>query len=99
MDTAQMLGWSVAHFRAMFDSKHKRWRTPATRDGVGWPDVVLVRERVIYAELKSGTGRITTTQRAWLERLAAAGQECYVWRDTDYDAVVATLRRRTPTLV
>lgn len=96
MDTAQMLGWSVAHFRPMFDAKHKRWRTPATRDGVGWPDLILVRERIVCAELKSGTGRTTPPQRAWLERLAHAGVECYVWRDTDYDAIVATLRRRSP---
>jgi VRR-NUC domain len=97
MDTAQWLGWSVAHFRPMFDAKRKRWRTPATRDGVGWPDVVLVRDRIIYAELKSGTGRASPEQRAWLERLAAAGGECYIWRDTDYEAVVATLNSRRNT--
>jgi hypothetical protein len=94
MDTAQMLGWSVAHFRPMFDAKRKRWRTPAARDGVGWPDVVLVRDRIIFAELKSGTGQTTTTQREWLQRLADAGGECYVWRDTDYEAVVAVLSQR-----
>jgi len=53
MDTAQMLGWKVAHFRPMFDAKRKRWRTPASRDGVGFPDLVLVRDRVIVAELKT----------------------------------------------
>jgi len=94
MDTAQMLGWRVAHFRPMFDAKHKRWRTPASRDGVGFPDLVLVRDRVIVAELKSGDGRVSSQQRAWLEWFAAAGIEAYVWRDDDYDAVVATLRRR-----
>lgn len=94
MDTAQMLGWRVAHFRPMFDAKHKRWRTPATRDGVGWPDIVCVRERVVVAELKSGSGQPSAAQRAWLEWFAAAGTEAYIWRDTDYDAVVATLRRR-----
>ena len=97
MDTAQMLGWKVAHFRPMFDAKHKRWRTPATRDGVGFPDLILVRERVIFAELKSGSGQPVGKQLRWLHWLATAGAECYIWRDDDYDAVVAILRRRGET--
>jgi hypothetical protein len=96
MDTAQMLGWHVAHFRPMFDSKRKRWRLPVSRDGEGFPDLLLVRDRVIAAELKSGTGRVTPRQREWLEWFAAAGIEAYIWRDDDYDAVAATLRRRGP---
>lgn len=94
--TARMLGWSVMHIRPVFDGKRKRWVTGIQADGKGWPDLTLVRERMVFAELKSGKGQPTPEQRAWLDRLARAGQECYVWRDDDYDAVVATLRRRTP---
>lgn len=96
VETAQMLGWKVLHIRPVFDGKRKRWVTGIAADGAGWPDLTLVRERIVCAELKSGDGRVRPDQRAWLERLAAAGVECYVWRDDDYDRVVATLRRRAP---
>lgn len=94
IQTAQLLGWKVMRIRPIFDGKRKRWVTSIAADGRGWPDLTLVRERIVCAELKSGTGQPSPEQCAWLERLAAAGVECYVWRDTDYDAIVATLRRR-----
>lgn len=92
--TARVLGWRVAHFRAV-ETKRRGWQVPVAADGAGWPDLTLVRERVVFAELKSGTGKMTDDQVAWMARLRAAGQEFYIWRDTDYDDVVATLRRRT----
>lgn len=95
IETAQLLGWKVMRIRPIFDGKRKRWVTGIAADGKGWPDVTLVRERIVCAELKSGTAKPSPEQRAWLERLAAAGVECYTWRDTDYDAIVTTLRRRT----
>lgn len=94
IDTAHMFGWRVMHIRPVFDGRRKRWVTGIAADGKGWPDLTLVRERIVCAELKSGTGTTTSHQREWLADLARAGVECYVWRDTDYEAVVATLRRR-----
>lgn len=97
IQTARMLGWKAMHIRPVFDGKRKRWITGIAADGAGWPDLTLVRDqRIVCAELKSGTGRLTTDQQLWLTRLEAAGVECYVWRDTDYDEIVATLRRRDP---
>lgn len=93
IQTAQLLGWRVAHFRAV-ETKRRGWQVPVAADGEGFPDLVLVRERVVVAELKSGEGRVSDRQRAWLEWFAYAGAEAYVWRDDDFDAVVATLRRR-----
>lgn len=94
IETAQMLGWKVMRIRPVFDGKRKRWVTGIAADGKGWPDLTLVRERIVVAELKAGSGQTSAEQRAWLERLAAAGCEAYVWRDTDYEKIVATLRRR-----
>lgn len=63
------------------------WRHYHTHDSrrsaKGFPDLVLVRERVIYAELKSQVGRLREDQGPWLEALAAAGQEVYLWRPSD----------------
>jgi hypothetical protein len=57
----------------------------------GFPDLVLVRERVVFAELKSATGRLSQAQRTWLDRLTAAGAECYCWRPSDWDQITEVL--------
>jgi len=49
----------------------------------GFPDLVLVnpqQKRVIFAELKSEAGKVTSTQAEWLDALLACGQEVEVWR-------------------
>lgn len=54
----------------------------------GFPDLVLVKPpRIIFAELKVGRRKVTKDQSAWLEALAACGQESYVWYPDDLDAV------------
>lgn len=58
IELARILGWRVAHFRPA-QTRHG-WRTPVAADGKGFPDLVLVRERVIYAELKVGTAQNTS---------------------------------------
>ncbi len=58
----------------------------------GFPDLVLARDRVIFAELKTEIGRLTDRQTHWLDVLRAAGQECYVWRPSDWETVAQTLR-------
>ena len=93
IDLARTLGWRIAHFRPAL-TKHG-WRTPVAADGAGFPDLILVRDRVIAAELKSRTGKTSAEQDAWLAAFAAAGAEAHVWRPDDTDQVLATLRRRT----
>ncbi len=54
------------------------------RSNAGFPDLVIVgKNAVIYAELKSSTGRVSTAQREWHDDLASAGQPVYVWRPED----------------
>lgn len=82
--TARYLGWRCAHFgRAM--TRSGEWVTPTQADGAGFPDLVLVRERVVYVELKSAKGRLSPRQREWMQALVAAGQEVYVWRASDWN--------------
>lgn len=92
VELARTLGWRVAHFRPARTKDD--WRTPVAADGKGFPDLVLVRDRVVYAELKSDRGALRPDQREWIAALEAAGQEVYIWRPIDFDRMEATLRRR-----
>lgn len=70
---ADLLGYAAYH---TFDSR---------RSSPGFPDVVLAgRDRIIFAELKSHTGRITKAQERWLRLLADSGGEVYLWRPRDW---------------
>lgn len=92
IDLARMFRWRVAHFRP---AKTKYgWVTPVQADGKGWPDLCLVRERIVFAELKSDAGKLAPEQREWAQALADAGCESYVWRPADLEQVAAVLRRR-----
>lgn len=70
---AKLFGWKYYH---TFLSK---WSV------TGFPDCVFVRERVVYAELKSETGQPTPEQYEWLVTLTEAGQEVYLWRPDDME--------------
>jgi hypothetical protein len=80
--TAQLFGWRIYHTH---DSR---------RSEPGFPDVVLVRDgRLIFAELKTDTGRITAAQLAWLTALEQCSNvEAHIWRPRDWPAVLRTLR-------
>ena len=97
IDLAHLLGWLVAHFRQGM-TKHG-WRTPVSGDGMGFPDLVLVsvgQRRVIYAELKRESGRLSAKQEDWLEHLQRCGCEVYVWRPSQFEEITEILRRREP---
>jgi hypothetical protein len=90
---ARLLGWRVAHFRPA--PTEKGWRTAGSYDAQGWPDLCIVRDRVLFAEVKVGKNRLAAEQAAWLEALREAGAEAHVWTDADWQAglVEAELRR------
>ena len=64
------------------------------RSSAGLPDIVALRApRVIFAELKSETGRVRGLQKVWLEELdRCTGVETYLWRPRDMDAIDRVLR-------
>jgi hypothetical protein len=80
-------GWRVNH-QLPAQNAAGRWRT-ATQGHAGFPDLVLAHPTrgVIFAELKSATGRVSESQRAWLDTLEQAGAEAYVWRPTDWEFI------------
>jgi hypothetical protein len=83
IDLAKLAGWRVFHPRISIQS------VP------GWPDLVLVRDRILFRELKSESGQTTPEQDAWLAALTAAGADAAVWRPADLETTIReTLTRR-----
>lgn len=80
---APALGWKLIYHTL---------RSKGSRSG--FPDRVLVRDRVVYAEMKTEKGPTSDTQREWLTGLAAAGAETYLWRPSDLDEIATVLNRR-----
>ena len=96
IEYAQLAGWRVAHFRSVrvqrADGSYY-YATPVAADGEGFPDLVLVRDRVVYAELKAQRGQPRPDQRVWLDVLASAGAEAYLWRPSDWPDIERILAR------
>lgn len=91
---AEILGWRWVHFRPA-QTAHG-WRTPVQGPlGAGWPDLVLVRERLVFAELKVDGKHASPAQIEVGADLAYAGASWFVWHPADFDAIVAELSRRT----
>lgn len=93
---ARLMGWTAWHDAATNTARRcgscgTIRRTP--RNAAGLPDLILVRRpRVVWAELKSERGRLTDEQKAWLADLGASGQECHVWRPSDWPTIERVLR-------
>ncbi len=81
VELARWTGW------LMFHDHDSRRNTP------GFPDLVLAHPTrgVIFAELKTATGRLRPEQSRWLEVLAHAGCETHVWRPADMPAITERL--------
>lgn len=82
VEMARALGWRVYHTH---DSR---------RSAPGFPDLCLVRDRIVYLELKTATGKVSHDQADWIAAITAAGGTALVVRPTDIDAIEHALRRR-----
>lgn len=92
---ARSCGWKVAHFRAVRIARSDGgcyYATPVQADGEGFPDLVLVRDRVIFAELKSAKGKQSAAQRAWQYALVGGGGGYYLWRPRNWDEIEKVLK-------
>lgn len=54
--------------------------------GNGFPDLIIVGDHVVFAELKSYSGRLSREQSIWRYRLVAAGHgnQYHLWRPGDW---------------
>lgn len=82
IELARRHGWLVAHFTAV--KTEFGWRVPVAADGKGWPDLMLVRDRLIAAEIKGDGDSLRPDQKRWQAALALAGIETYVWTPSSW---------------
>lgn len=92
VDTAHRFGWIAAHFPT--SNPEGRYRTTVAYDAKGFPDLVLVRERLVVIECKAQKGALRAEQARWLDSLLRAGVEAYIARPSDVEAVEWVLRHR-----
>lgn len=84
LELAQLMGW---RWYVVPDSR----RCPA-----GWPDLVLVRgDRIIFAELKTDSGKLRPAQEDWLDALSRVRRVTVrVWRPQDWPEIEQALGGR-----
>lgn len=82
LDLCRLLHLRTAHFRPA--RTERGWRTPVSGDGKGWPDLIIVGNRLIARELKSERGRTTPEQVVWRQVLFGAGVDATDWRPSDW---------------
>ena len=68
-------------------------RLRANTSGYGFVDLTLVRDRVLFRELKVGNNKPSPDQDEWINRLDECGADVDVWTPKDWDLIEATLRR------
>lgn len=87
--TARQRGWHVVHFN---DSRRETKNgLVGDSDARGWPDLTLIRDRVLFRELKKVGGKLTVAQLEMLERLKGAGEDAGVWTPLDWPAIAEAL--------
>lgn len=92
---SQLHGWKVAHFRPAMTANG--WRTAVQGDGVGFPDLVMVRCReprrqVIFAELKVPPNKTTDEQNQWRHNLLLNGASYYLWTPDNWQEIEEVLQ-------
>jgi len=80
---APSLGW-----RLTYHTQHSQ----SSRSG--FPDQVLIRDRIIFVELKREKTKPTDNQIEFLDGLTRAGGEVYVWRPSDLEEIGLILSKR-----
>jgi hypothetical protein len=87
---ARLRGWRSIHVRPARTARG--WRTAVQGDGVGFPDLLLLRSgKLVVAELKAGRGRPTAEQLAWMQAFEAAGAGVYVWTPASWAEIESVL--------
>lgn len=92
MQLAATCGWDAHHIRpGKYGSVYKTDGLP------GMPDLLLIGQRgqgILFAELKTRTGRVSKEQELRITQLLQNGCEVHIWRPQDLERIMQRLRTR-----
>jgi len=97
MQIAKMNSWMIHH-----PTPHQVRPGVFRSDGAGVPDLMLVSTTgrgIIWAELKTETGKLSPLQRMWGQSIKANGGEYYVWRPNQIELIAERLGGTGPSSV
>ena len=97
---AEEHGWRTAHFGASVNIVQRGANDPRgpgkivipDKGAAGFPDLICVRERLLFAELKLTPNKPTANQLAWIESIREAGVEMHVWNDRMLEEIERTFK-------
>ena len=91
IEIATRYGWLVHHDLPAMNSRGK-WATHIQGDS-GFPDLVLLNSKgvLVFAELKTDTGRLSKQQEQWLDRLDLSACIVQVWRPNQMPVIIKFL--------
>ena len=58
----------------------------------GFPDLVCVRDVVLFVELKRADGKLRPSQEEWRDSILAAGGHWELWRPQDWEGIKQRVR-------
>lgn len=92
VELALLLGWRVMHVRRSMKGENGGWLTATSI--AGWPDLVLWHSEhgILFRELKTDRGKLTTEQYDVLMSLRAAGGSAGVWRPSYWTDIESELK-------
>ena len=87
----ELFGWTWCHFEPAVRQSGS-WATPM-RGHKGLPDYIATRDgRILFAEIKGDNGRLSKSQKDWLDQLERTPAETYVWYPSDIHRLKDVLR-------
>jgi hypothetical protein len=100
LQLCRMYGWLAHHVPPMrYNNKNALGNNWGTGGLAGMPDLTLISQNgrgIIYAELKTATGKVSPLQQQILNTLERNGAEVYIWRPRDLTAIAARLSGLKP---
>jgi len=100
IERAQQLRWKVMHPLPGQTARGSGWATATQGDGKGFPDLTLVRERIVFVELKAQGKYLSAEQKMWRDWILDAGGEWYCWRPAQwFDGSIDTILGALPSVV
>ncbi len=96
IDLAHIHGYRHMHVRRTI-GRHRQWVTGTST--IGWPDLTLwapLHHRIMFAELKTETGKLSADQELVLTELVSAGAHVHLWRPSQLQSISDCFAGRCP---